>query len=133
LNSISFSNKILFTKKYIFIAERKIKTSKNTLIYIGTSNILCKNENLLSLGAKYKVKNLIFGTYFLENNFENKYNSGLMIQLGAIFGFYQINYSYNFYFNNILSNKNAVHELIIKVKLKCTEKNINNTIICPAY
>lgn len=133
INSISFSKKYNYEKKYIFLGEKKIKYSKNTLIYIGTSNILSRNENLFSIGTKLQTNNIIFGGYFLENIFENKFNTGMLIQLGLFWKSYQINYSYNFYFNNKMHNKNSVHELIIRFKIKCTEKNINNTIICPAY
>ena len=121
------TNLVLLTEKQAITLPHKF------FINISSIIIISKNFKNFSTGMIIKNKQFKLGLFSKQNILESSFTNGLGSFLSYSYGNLTIGYTYSFYFGNIYNKKSSAHELQLKLRFKCGEKNKNNTIICPAY
>ncbi|MBN2891839.1 MAG: type IX secretion system membrane protein PorP/SprF [Bacteroidales bacterium] len=116
------------------IAEKQlIKTNKKYNLHYNSAFFF--NRQFLSISNGVVISNDIIGCgmFVKELLFDNNLTNALSPYFTLNYKNISIGYSYSFYLGTLLKKHSSEHELNLKIRFNCREKNGNNTIICPAY
>ncbi len=123
-------NNVLIT----ILGERKnIGIYNNVLMSINSAVFMSNYFIDVSNGLTLSVLKFNFGAFTKQNLTRGYLSNGVLCLIGFNFNRLNIAYSYDFYYSGVNISQSSNSEITIKYILKCNEKDINNTINCPAY
>ncbi len=121
-------------KRIIFINEYQLFSKRDYFdIKLNFSSFIFKNYYFFTTGCILENNIIELGLYSKQNFYDKNLSNGANIYTSIKYNKLQIAYSYTFYYGKLFFKKSSIHELSLKIRINCTEKNFNNTIICPTY
>jgi len=132
--SIYDAKKIYNNNYYVFLSEKQlIKSAKRKKIKINSAIFFNKIFLETTEGGIFEKNNIAGGLFLHQNFYENNFTFGVSPYMSLHYRNIIFAYSYRFFLFNLYNKKSSTHEISVKFRFKCEEKNKNNTIFCPAY